>query len=114
MTANSGAVFVQEVPEQARKEFERGSELLEKTDQRREGVETLKKAIEIFPLYFAALELLGTEYVKQQEYEPAIPVLTKANRGQQARVSKRTRSRWHNTTLSNCLKRRVDETRDHT
>jgi tetratricopeptide (TPR) repeat protein len=78
MTANSGAVFVQEVPEQARKEYERGSELLEKTDQRREGVETLKKAIEIFPLYFAALELLGTEYVKQQEYEPAIPVLTKA------------------------------------
>jgi hypothetical protein len=44
MTANSGAVFVQEVPEQARKEYERGSELLEKTDQRREGVETLKKA----------------------------------------------------------------------
>jgi tetratricopeptide (TPR) repeat protein len=78
MTATSGAVFVQEVPEQARKEYERGSELLEKTDQRREGLEMLKKAIEIFPLYFAALELLGTEYVKQQEYEPAIPVLTKA------------------------------------
>lgn len=78
ITATPGAVFVQEVPEQARKEFERGSELLEKTDQQGEGVETLKKAIEIFPLYFAALELLGTEYVKQQEYELAIPVLTKA------------------------------------
>ena len=32
----------------------------------------------MFPSYFAALELLGMEYVKQQEYEPAIDVLTKA------------------------------------
>jgi tetratricopeptide (TPR) repeat protein len=77
-TATPRAVFVQEVPEQARKQFERGAALLEKPDQRKEGLETLKKAIEIFPLYFAALELLGTEYVKQQEYEPAIPVLVKA------------------------------------
>jgi tetratricopeptide (TPR) repeat protein len=77
-TTSPGAVFVQEVPEQAQKEYERGAELLRKADQRKEGVERLKKAIEIFPLYFDALELLGTEYVKQQEYEPAIPVLTKA------------------------------------
>jgi hypothetical protein len=77
-TAVQGVLFVQEVPEQARKQYEKGTALLEKTAQRKEGVETLKKAIEIFPLYFDALELLGTEYVKQQEYEPAIPVLTKA------------------------------------
>lgn len=77
-TPTSGAVFVQEVPEQARKEYERGAALLQIAEQRKEGLETLKKAIELFPLYFDALELLGTEYVKQQEYEPAIPVLTKA------------------------------------
>jgi len=77
-SATPGAVFVQEVPEQARKEYERGVELLQKTEQRKEGVESLKKAIVLFPLYFDALELLGTEYVKQQEYEPAIPVLTRA------------------------------------
>ena len=77
-TATAGAVFVQEVPAQARKEYERGVALLQKTEQRNEGLETLKKAIELFPRYFDALELLGTEYVKQQEYEPAIPVLTKA------------------------------------
>lgn len=77
-TTNAGAVFVQEVPEHARKEYERGAALLQKPEQRNEGVETLKKAIQLFPLYFDALELLGTEYVKQQEYEPAIPVLTKA------------------------------------
>ncbi len=78
MSATAGAVFVQEVPEQARKEFERGAALLQRTDQRKEGLEILKKAIELFPLYFEALELLGTEYVKQQEYELAISVLTKA------------------------------------
>lgn len=77
-TATAGAVFVQEVPEQARKEYERGAALLQKPEQRKEGLETLKKAIELFPVYFTALELLGTEYVKQQEYEPAIPVLTRA------------------------------------
>lgn len=77
-SAIPGAIFVQEVPEPARKEYERGAALLQKTEQRKEGVETLKKAIEIFPLYFEALELLGTEYVKQKEYEQAVPVLTKA------------------------------------
>jgi tetratricopeptide (TPR) repeat protein len=78
LSSTPGAVFVQEVPEQARKEFERGSELLQNAERRKEGVDTLKRAIDIFPNYFVALELLGTEYVKQQEYEPAIAVLTKA------------------------------------
>lgn len=77
-TINAGAVFVQDVPEQARKEYERAVALLRKPDQQKEGQATLKKAIEFFPIYFEALELLGTEYVKQQEYEPAIPVLAKA------------------------------------
>jgi tetratricopeptide (TPR) repeat protein len=78
MTVTPGAVFVQEVPEPARKEYERGSELLKKGDRETEGVAALKKAIEIFPSYFAALELLGTEHVKHEEYELAIAVLTKA------------------------------------
>lgn len=78
ISATPGAVFVQEVPENARKEYDHAVELLQKDEGRKEGVETLKKAIVIFPIYFAALELLGTEYVKQQEFEPAIPVLTKA------------------------------------
>ena len=75
--AASGAVFVQEVPNEARKEYERASALL-KTEQRKEGLETLKKAIELFPSYFDALESLGTVSVNNQEYESAIPVLTKA------------------------------------
>jgi tetratricopeptide (TPR) repeat protein len=77
-TATAGAVFVQEVPEDARREFARGAALLQKDERRTEGVELLKKALELFPNYFEALELLGTEYVKQKEYEPAIPILTRA------------------------------------
>jgi len=73
-----GAVFVQEVPEPARKEFERAGALLQKTEQRNEGLAALKKAIEIFPLYYEALNLLGAEYVKQKEYEQAVLVLSKA------------------------------------
>lgn len=73
----TGTVFTQEVPGPARREYERGVALLSKTE-RKQAVETLKKAIDLFPSYFDALELLGAEYVLQQEYELAIPVLTKA------------------------------------
>lgn len=72
------SVFVQEVPEAARKQFELAAALLQKPERRSEGLEKLKAAIEIFPTYFEALELLGTEYVQQRDYEQAIPVLTKA------------------------------------
>jgi tetratricopeptide (TPR) repeat protein len=75
--SSTGVIFVQEVPEPARKEYQRGAALIQK-DDRTEGIAALKKAIELFPLYFDALELLGTEYVKTQEFELAVPVLTKA------------------------------------
>lgn len=77
-SAAAGVVFVQEVPEEARKQYEQGTALLQRTEQRNEALATLKKAIEIFPAYFDALQLLGGEYVKLQEFESAIPVLTKA------------------------------------
>jgi len=73
-----GVVFVQEVPVQARKEFERGVLLLQKSEQQKEAVQSLAKAIELFPTYFEALEMLGTEYVKLQDFDAAIPMLTKA------------------------------------
>jgi tetratricopeptide (TPR) repeat protein len=73
-----GVVFAQEVPDKARRQYERGVALLQKNEQRKEGVTALENAIEIFPLYFDALQVLGSEYVKQQDYDRAIPVLTKA------------------------------------
>jgi len=77
-TANPGVVFVQDVPEEARKQYQKASELLQKSERRQEGLVALKKAIEIYPQYFDALEMLGTEHVKQEEYAFAVPVLTKA------------------------------------
>jgi tetratricopeptide (TPR) repeat protein len=73
-----GVVFVQEVPEPARKQFQKATELLEKQNKRQEAFVALKSAIDLFPQYFDALELLGTEQVKDREYEAAIPSLTKA------------------------------------
>ena len=77
-TSKPGVVFVQEVPEAARKQFEKASDLLNKSNKRQEALATLKSAIDLFPQYFDALELLGTEQVKDREYEAAIPALTKA------------------------------------
>jgi len=77
-TAKPGVVFVQEVPEPARKQYQKGAELLEKSNRREEAFAALKSAIDIFPQYFDALEMLGTEQVKDGEYEAAIPLLTKA------------------------------------
>src|SRR6185503_1571566 len=77
-TAKPGVVFVQEVPEPARKQYQKGTELLEKSNKRQEAFAALKSAIDIFPQYFDALEMLGTEQVKDAQYESAIPLLTKA------------------------------------
>jgi tetratricopeptide (TPR) repeat protein len=76
-------VFVQAVPPRAREEYERAQKGFR--DQRPEAaIESLKRAIEIFPDYFLALELLGSEYVKRDECDSAVPILLRAievNRG---------------------------------
>ena len=65
-----GAIFAQEVPEEARKLFERGvNELREKKEK--EGFESLKKALDVFPNYFLALDRLGTEYATRGNTNPA-------------------------------------------
>jgi Carboxypeptidase regulatory-like domain/Tetratricopeptide repeat len=76
-SSKPGVVFAQDVPEQARKQYQKATELLQK-ERRQEGFAALSKAIEIYPQYFDALEMLGSEHVKQQEYEHAIPPLKKA------------------------------------
>src|SRR5262249_20634295 len=66
-----------EVPEGARKEYERGLKSVEKGDLNG-AAQALKKALEIFPDYYDALEVLGTEYVKHNDYNTALPLLEKA------------------------------------
>ena len=76
--AKPGVIFVQEVPEAARKQYQKAIDLLDKSNRRQEAFAALKSAVEIFPQYFDALEMLGTEQVRDQQYDAAIPVLTKA------------------------------------
>jgi Flp pilus assembly protein TadD len=72
----ASSVFAQEVPEEARKLYEKGvNELDQQNDS---DLSNLKKAIEIFPTYFLALERLGIEYVKRKQYQAALPFLIKA------------------------------------
>jgi tetratricopeptide (TPR) repeat protein len=74
--ASPGTVFVQVIPPAAREEYNRGLKGIKKDHE--SGILALKKAVEIFPDYFDALELLGIEYVKQGQFDKAIPILTRA------------------------------------
>jgi tetratricopeptide (TPR) repeat protein len=72
-----GVVFLQSVPPAAREHYEKG--VIGLSDKKTEtGIQALKKAIEIFPDYFLALDLLGTEYVKSGMYDNALPILSQA------------------------------------
>lgn len=75
---NSGPTFAQEVPDNARKVYERAVKQLENDAQADQGMASLKEAITIFPKYYLALERLGIEQVKRQEYVPARETLEKA------------------------------------
>ena len=68
--AAPATVFAQEVPDPARKLYKEALVSLE-NQKTQEGYAALKSAIEIFPKYFAALEMLGTEYVKAGHFEAA-------------------------------------------
>jgi tetratricopeptide (TPR) repeat protein len=76
--SNSGPAFAQEAPENARKVYEQAVKQLDNNKQTTQGIDLLKEAINLFPTYFLALERLGVEYVKIQQYEPARATLTKA------------------------------------
>lgn len=75
--SNTGTTFAQEVPTDARKLYERATRQLD-NKQIEQGITSLKAAIAAFPTYYQALERLGIEYVRRQEYEPAHEALAKA------------------------------------
>lgn len=72
----ASVVFVQEIPDDARKLYKKGVNLLE--DKKETGLDALKQAIDIFPTYYDALDRLGTEYVLLKRYEEAAPYLIRA------------------------------------
>ena len=67
-------IFVQNIPPAAREAFNLGAESLKKDDLKTAEVQLIQ-AIKLFPDYYDALELLGTEYVKHAFYDSAVPLL---------------------------------------
>lgn len=65
------------VPEEARKEFERGSTALSKGKDE-EGIEHLRKAVRIYPNFFQAQMLLASAHIKSRRWEEAEAALTRA------------------------------------
>lgn len=76
--ANSGMIFAQNVPDAARKAFERAMEILDSGKDAEPGLAALQEALQLFPTYYLALERLGMERVKREQYEAARETLTKA------------------------------------
>jgi len=77
-----GAIFAQEVPDAAKKFYELGVSALRQKNEA-EGFDNLKKALDVFPNYFLALDRLGTEYASRGRmnssyFEAARILLTKA------------------------------------
>jgi tetratricopeptide (TPR) repeat protein len=70
------AVFVQDVPETAKKLYETGIKDLQ--TNRNEGFDEIDQALKIFPDYFEALNYAGREYVQRKEYQKSLPYLIRA------------------------------------
>jgi tetratricopeptide (TPR) repeat protein len=70
------AIFVQEIPEQARKLYNNGiKDIIRKNEK---GFDEIEQALKIFPDYFDALNLLGREYTERKEYQKALPYLVRS------------------------------------
>ena len=79
----TGVVFAQDVPREAQKLYDDGLRYLAEKKET-EGLVNLKKAIEAFPTYYAALDRLGGEYAirgntDRSYLEAAFVLLTKAS-----------------------------------
>jgi Flp pilus assembly protein TadD len=74
----TGAVFAQDVPSEARSLYKKSLNYFKNAKEEQNGFEALKKAIELFPTYYDALNQIGLEYVKRKQYQEAVPYLVKA------------------------------------
>ena len=102
-TGTTGAVFVQEVPPDAKKLYDSAVEDL-KEKKTKEAYASLKSSIEIFPKYFAALELLASEYLKAGHFEAAQVLFTLATE-----VNPRSSTSWYGLAYSLYSQKKNDE-----
>jgi tetratricopeptide (TPR) repeat protein len=77
INSSTAVVFHQDVPEGAKKEYEQGVKHLE-SGTFDSATQSLKRAIELFPNYYDALERLGSEYASRDDAKSALPLLMHA------------------------------------
>ncbi|HUR99117.1 MAG TPA: carboxypeptidase regulatory-like domain-containing protein [Pyrinomonadaceae bacterium] len=95
VSGGSEVVFVQEVPEEARRIYK--SAISDLDSQRVEqGIAELKQAVALFPTYFVALERLGAEQLKQKRWEEAAK-----NFAVCVSVNQRSFVSWYGLTYAN-------------
>lgn len=106
VTPQNVALFVQEVPPEAKKLYDKAlSDLDDKKTP--DGLAELRRAIEIFPKYYAALERLGTEYVRMgtpEGYQAAEIVLAAA-----VEVNPRAYKSWYGLAYARYSEKRYPE-----
>lgn len=90
VSAAPGTVYVQEVPDAARKVYEQALKELGDDKAKDRALLSLQQAVDLFPTYFAALDLLGQEYVKRGNYAAAQPFLSRA-----VNINRRSPSTWY-------------------
>ncbi|HMT06696.1 MAG TPA: carboxypeptidase regulatory-like domain-containing protein [Pyrinomonadaceae bacterium] len=96
-------VFTQDVPEEAKRHLDAAVAAIE-GNRPEAGIEFLEKAIAIFPPYFAALEILGVEYMKVRSYEKARTTFAAA-----VAVNARSFHGWYGLGYANMSLERFDE-----
>lgn len=98
------AIFVQDVPREAKSLYEDALAHLVKK-RNKEAQAALRSAIEIFPRYYYALALLGTEYIRMnlpEGYQAAEILLANA-----VEVNPRAHESWYGLAYSLYVQRKV-------
>ena len=95
LSATSGTVFVQEVPEEAKTVYQKALSDLD-GNRVEAGVGGLENALKIFPTYYMALEKLGLIYTQQQKFEKARDTFARA-----VAVNSRSFNGWYGLSYAN-------------
>lgn len=100
-SAAASVVFAQDVPDAAKKHFQTAVAEYEK---KQPAIAELEKAVAVFPTYFAALEMLGVEYMKTRDYEKARTTFTSA-----VAVNARSFNGWYGLSYADLMLERHAE-----